>query len=61
MFDDEPDTIYAVRNVSPIVCCKNDSGCYIASDIIAIAEYNSDYFVLPELSGGKNNKRLTLK
>ncbi len=54
MFDDEPDAIYAVRNVSPIVICKNDSGCYIASDIIAIAEYSTDYFVLPERS--KNHK-----
>lgn len=53
MFDDEPDAIYAVRNVSPIVCCKNDRGCYIASDIIAIAEYNTDYFVLPEMSVAK--------
>ena len=53
MFDDEPDAIYAVRNVSPIVCCRNDRGCYIASDIIAIAEYNTDYFVLPELSVAK--------
>ena len=53
MFDDEPDAIYAVRNVSPIVICKNDSGCYIASDIIAIAEYSTDYFVLPELSVAK--------
>lgn len=53
MFDDEPDAVYAVRNVSPIVCCKNDKGCYIASDIIAIAEYNTDYFVLPEMSVAK--------
>ncbi len=49
MFDDKPNMIYAVRNVSPIVCCKNENGCYIASDIIAIGEYSEDYFVLPEL------------
>lgn len=49
MFDDIPNKIFAVRNVSPIVCCKNDNGAYIASDIIAIGEYSEDYFVLPEL------------
>ncbi|MFR5876958.1 MAG: glutamine--fructose-6-phosphate transaminase (isomerizing) [Eubacterium sp.] len=50
MFDDKPDTIYAVRNVSPIICCTNDDGSYIASDIIAIGEYSDNYFVLPEFS-----------
>lgn len=50
MFDDIPDTIYAIRNVSPIICCKNDNGVYIASDITAIGEYSKDYFVIPELA-----------
>ncbi|MGN0532595.1 MAG: glutamine--fructose-6-phosphate transaminase (isomerizing) [Eubacterium sp.] len=50
MFDDKPNTIYAVRNVSPIVCCANDNGTYIASDILAIGEYSEKYFVLPEFS-----------
>lgn len=50
MFDDEPDTIYAVRNVSPIICCNNNNGSYIASDIIAIGEYSEEYFILPEFS-----------
>lgn len=50
MFDDIPNKIYAVRNVSPIVCCKNDDGAYIASDITAIGEYSKEYFVLPELA-----------
>lgn len=50
LFDDIPNKIYAVRNVSPIVCCKNDDGAYIASDITAIGEYSKEYFVLPELS-----------
>lgn len=56
MFDDVPDTIYAVRNVSPIVCCKNDDGAYIASDIMAIGEYSNEYFVLPEFSIAKITK-----
>lgn len=50
MFDDIPNTIYAVRNVSPIVCCSNNDGAYIASDIMAIGEYSNEYFVLPEFS-----------
>lgn len=56
MFDDIPDTIYAVRNVSPIVCCQNSDGAYIASDIMAIGEYSDDYFVLPEFSVAKITK-----
>lgn len=50
MFDDIPDTVFAVRNVSPIVCCQNKDGAYIASDITAIGEYSDKYFVLPEFS-----------
>lgn len=50
MFDDIPNKIFAVRNVSPIICCQNDDGVYIASDIMAIGEYSEDYFVLPELT-----------
>lgn len=50
MFDDKPDKIFAVRNVSPIVCCTDNDGAYIASDIMAIGEYSDKYFVLPEFS-----------
>ena len=50
LFDDIPNKIYAVRNVSPIVCCKNDDGACIASDITAIGEYSKEYFILPELA-----------
>ena len=50
MFDDIPNQLFAVRNVSPIICCRNEDGAYIASDIMAIGEYSEDYFVLPELT-----------
>lgn len=56
MFDDIPNEIYAVRNVSPIVCCTNDDGAYIASDIMAIGEYSEKYFVLPEMAIGHITK-----
>ncbi len=48
MFDGIKDTIFAVRNVSPIVVCKNDDGSYLASDIIAVGEYCKCYFILDE-------------
>lgn len=50
LFDDIPDKIFAVRNVSPIVCCQDENGFYIASDIMAIGEYSDTYFVLPEFA-----------
>ena len=53
MFDEIPNVIYAVRNVSPIVCCVNQNGAYIASDIMAIGEYSKEYFILPELTIAK--------
>lgn len=56
MFDSIADTIFAVRNVSPIVCCKNDDGAYLASDVVAIGGYSEDYFVLPEFSVAKITK-----
>ena len=56
MFDDIPNEIYAVRNVSPIICCQNEDGAYIASDIMAIGEYSEDYFVLPEFSVARITK-----
>lgn len=56
IFDRIPDTVYAVRNVSPIVCLKNDNGSFLASDITAIGEYSEDYFVLPEFSVARMTK-----
>ncbi len=56
MFDDIPGKIYAVRNVSPIVCCTNDDGAFIASDITAIGEYSEEYFILPEMTVGEISK-----
>lgn len=48
MFDDIPDTIYAVRNVSPIVVAKNDDLTILASDPAALYEYSKEFFVLDE-------------
>ena len=48
MFDDIPDTIYAVRNVSPIVVAKKDDLTILASDPAALYQYSKEFFVLDE-------------
>ncbi len=48
MFDDQPDQIFAVRNVSPIVAAVTDEGAILSSDVAAIVPHSTDYFVLPE-------------
>lgn len=48
MFDDIPDTIYATRNVSPIVVAKNEELTILASDPAALYEYSKEFFVLDE-------------
>lgn len=48
MFDDIPDTIYATRNVSPIVVAKNEELTILASDPAALYEYSREFFVLDE-------------
>jgi glucosamine--fructose-6-phosphate aminotransferase (isomerizing) len=48
MFDDKPDTIYAVRNVSPIVVTTTDDVTVLSSDPAALFKYSKEYFVLDE-------------
>ncbi|SOC08267.1 glutamine--fructose-6-phosphate transaminase (isomerizing) [Pseudobutyrivibrio ruminis] len=48
MFDDKPDTIYAVRNVSPIVATTTDNVTVLSSDPAALFKYSKEYFVLDE-------------
>ena len=48
MFDDIQDTIYATRNVSPIVVAKNEELTILASDPAALYEYSKEFFVLDE-------------
>jgi glucosamine--fructose-6-phosphate aminotransferase (isomerizing) len=48
MFEDVPDTIYAVRNVSPMVAAESSQGSVIASDLTALIEFSKEYFVVPE-------------
>ena len=48
LFDDQPDQIFAVRNVSPIVAAITPDGAILSSDVAAIVPFTPDYFVIPE-------------
>ena len=48
MFQDIPDTIYAIRNVSPMVATSCERGSVIASDLTALIEFSKEYIVVPE-------------
>lgn len=48
MFVDQPEVIYAIRNVSPIVAAYNDNGTMLASDVSALGGTAEKYMVIPE-------------
>ncbi|MDI9242619.1 glutamine--fructose-6-phosphate transaminase (isomerizing) [Fusibacillus kribbianus] len=48
MFEDIPDQIFCVRNVSPMVAAHMEDGSFVASDVTAIIPYTNRYFVIPE-------------
>ncbi|MCR5691570.1 MAG: class II glutamine amidotransferase, partial [Eubacterium sp.] len=48
MFSDIPDTIYAIRNGSPLVASHTEHGSIIASDMVALVSHTKNYFVLKE-------------
>jgi glucosamine--fructose-6-phosphate aminotransferase (isomerizing) len=48
MFEDIPDKIFAIRNVSPMVAAESAQGSVIASDLTALIEFSKEYFVVPE-------------
>lgn len=48
MFADQPDVIYAIRNVSPIVAAYNENGTMLASDVAALGGTADKYMVIPE-------------
>ena len=48
MFEDQPGTIYAIRNVSPIVAGACADGMMLASDLTALGNFTNEYFVVPE-------------
>lgn len=48
IFEDIPEEIYAVRNVSPIVAATTGEGAILSSDVAAIVPFTTQYFVVPE-------------
>ena len=48
LFEDQPGTIYAIRNVSPIVVATCEEGMMLASDLTALGRFTKKYFVMPE-------------
>jgi len=48
MFDDIPDVIFSIRNVSPIVATISGEGALLASDVTALCRFTNRYFVVPE-------------
>lgn len=50
LFADTPDKIYAIRNVSPIIAGvgKDRKESFLASDVTALSDYVTEYFVVPE-------------
>lgn len=62
LFADQPNVIYAVRNVSPIVVAACKEGFMLASDLTALGRFANQYFVMPEytiLKMEKEQMRLT--
>lgn len=48
IFDDIPDVIFAIRNVSPIVAAYREDGTMLASDVAALGGQTTSYMVVPE-------------
>ncbi len=46
LFADEKETMYALREGSPLIVATNETGNFVASDIPAILEYTKNYYLL---------------
>ena len=57
MFSDIPETIYAIRNGSPLVAAHTDKGSLVASDMVALVSHTKHYFVLKEGHIAKMTKK----
>lgn len=50
---DEPNSLYAIRNTSPLIVAKSNEGNFIASDVPAILKFTNKYFLLDDLEIAK--------
>ncbi len=48
IFADQPEKIFAIRNVSPIVVAMTEHGAMLASDVAALGVHAKEYAFLPE-------------
>ncbi len=48
LFDDDIDTLYAIRKGSPLIVAESETGNFVASDIPAILDYTKKYYLLEE-------------
>ncbi len=48
IFASHPDTLYAVRKDSPLIVGRDDSGCFIASDVPAILKHTRRVFYVDD-------------
>lgn len=46
IFDDDINSIYAIRKDSPLIIAKDNDGSYLASDIAALLKYTNKYYLL---------------
>ena len=46
LFADHPDEVYAARKDSPLIVGRNDTGCFIASDVPAILKYTRTVYYM---------------
>ena len=46
VFEDFPDTVYAIRHESPLIVGVGENENFIASDVPAILKYTKDYYLL---------------
>ncbi len=56
IFDDEPESIYAIRKNSPLIISEKNNEYYLASDIVAILNYTNKYYLLEEDEMAKLSK-----
>lgn len=48
LFADQIDTIYCLRNGSPLVAAHCEEGSFVASDVVALVKHSKEYFIVPE-------------
>lgn len=48
LFAEHPESVYSIRNVSPLVATHCKEGSFVASDLTAFIDFSKRYFIIPE-------------